>query len=196
MRLGRRFAWIPAVALGLILLLPPVAVASEEGGHEEHGSPVIEMVAKLFNFAILAGTLIYFLRTPMASYLKDRKAQIRRDLVHARETKEAATVQLAEIDRKLAALPGELDALRKAGAEEVSAEEARIRQAAEQERVRLLEHTKRDLELQLKIAERELTKHAADLAIAVATDRSKKTITDQDQQRLVERYLGQVGRTG
>jgi F-type H+-transporting ATPase subunit b len=172
----------------------PLAAAASEAAEGEHGSPVLEMVAKLFNFAILAGTLVYFLRSPIATYLKDRKAQIRRDLVHAQETKETAAAQLVEIDKKLAALPAELDALREAGAEEVSAEEARIRAAAEQERIRLLENTKRDLQLQLRIAERDLTRHAADLAIAVATDRAKKTMTDQDQRRLVERYLGQVGR--
>ncbi len=181
------------MTLGLILLMP-LAAAASEAAEGEHGSPVLEMVAKLFNFAILAGTLVYFLRSPIATYLKDRKAQIRRDLVHAQETKETAAAQLVEIDKKLAALPGELDALRKTGAEEVSAEEARIRGAAEQERIRLLENTKRDLQLQLRIAERDLTRHAADLAIAVATDRAKKTMTDQDQRRLVERYLAQVGR--
>ena len=195
MRLGRRFAWVSAVTLGLLLLLPLVAAASEAAAEGEHGSPILQMVAKLVNFAILAGTLIYFLRAPMGTYLTDRKAQIRRDLVRAREMKESATAQLAQIDEKMAALPGELDALRKAGADEVSAEEARIRNAAEQERVRLLEQTKRDLQLQLRIAERDLTRHAADLAISVATDRAKKTITDQDQKRLVERYLGQVGKT-
>lgn len=187
-----RYARVAVVVLGLALLVPALALASE-AAEAEHGSPMLELVAKLVNFGIMAGALVYFLRSPIAGYLRDRKAQIRRDLVNARETKEKAAAQLAQIEQKMAELPAELDALRKAGAEEVVAEEARIRTTAEQERTRLLAHTKRDLELQLKIAERELTRHAANLAVNIATDRAKKTITDQDQQRLVERYLGQVG---
>ncbi|MEW5984796.1 MAG: ATP synthase F0 subunit B [Acidobacteriota bacterium] len=194
MRVGRQhISWSVLATLGLLLMLPLVAVASEEAEGEHAGNPILEMVAKVVNFGVLAGTLVYFLRSPMASYLTNRKVQIRRDLVRAREMKEAATAQLTQIDEKMAALPAELEALRKAGAEEVVAEESRIRGAAEHERMRLLENTKRDLQLQLRIAERTLTRHAAELAIAVATDRAKQTITDQDQRRLVERYLGQVG---
>jgi F0F1-type ATP synthase membrane subunit b/b' len=35
--------------------------------------------------------------------------------------------------------------------------------------------------------------HAADLAVGVATERIKKNITDEDQQRLVDRYVQQLG---
>ena len=48
--------------------------------------------------------------------------------------------------QKMAALPGELEALRKTGADEVAAEEARIRQAAEAERARLIEQSTREID--------------------------------------------------
>ena len=160
----------------------------------EHGSPLVGMIAKLFNFALLAGTLVYFLRSPLATYLSDRGKQIRSDLVKAADMKQLAGEQLAKIDAKMAALPGELDALRKTGAQEVAAEEARIRQAAEAERARLIEHATRDIDRQLKIAERDLQKHAGGLAVDLATKRVKATITDADQRRLVDRYVAQVGK--
>jgi len=168
------------------------AVGHGEAG-AEHGESIVATVARLFNFALLAGTLVYFLRSPLATYLATRSTEVRAQLVKARELRATAAAEVAEVDKKLQALPAELDALRKTGADEVKAEEARIRQAAEAERLRLLEVTKREIGTQVKIAERDLMKRASDLAVKVAADRIKATITDADQLRLVDRYLGQVG---
>lgn len=179
----------------------PGAQAGEHGaaagGHEaagEHGSPVIGMVAKLFNFAILAGTLVYFLRSPFNQYLSDRKTQIRSDLVKASDMKVAAATQLEAVDRKLAALPIELDVLRKAGAEEAAAEESRIRQLADKERERLLANMAREIDLHGKAAERQLVRLTADRAVAAATTEIERTITPADHSHLVERYVGMLGR--
>jgi F0F1-type ATP synthase membrane subunit b/b' len=90
------------------------------------------------------------------------------------------------------ALPGELEALRAQGAQEIAAEEARIRAAAAAERERLLEQARRDIDLQVRVAERQLASHAADLAERVASERIKKSITDEDQKRLVDRYVQQL----
>jgi F-type H+-transporting ATPase subunit b len=118
--------------------------------------------------------------------------KVRQDLVTAAETREAATRQLAEIQARLAALPGELEALKKRGSEEIAAERVRIQQAAEAERQRLLEHTRREIDMRLRLARRELVEHAADLAVAIASERIRKAITPDDQARLVERYTTQV----
>jgi len=170
------------------------AVSAAEGAHDA-GSPIVGMIAKLFNFAVLAGTLVYFLRSPIATYLRDRGTQIRGDLVKAADTRTSATAELAAIDQKMAALPAELDALRKAGAEELAAEDARMRQAAEAERTRLLDQARREIDSQLKIAQRDLRSHTADLAVSIASTRVKATITAADQARLVDRYLGQLSHT-
>jgi F-type H+-transporting ATPase subunit b len=168
------------------------AAAGEHAAEGEHGSPVMDTVARLFNFAVLAGVLVYFLKSPIARHLGDRGTQIRGDLVKAAAMRASAAEQLAAIEQKMAALPGELDALRKAGAEDVAAEEARIRQAAEAERVRLLEQAQREIGAQLKLAERDLTALTADLAVAVAAKRVKATINADDQARLVDQYLGRL----
>ena len=164
---------------------------AEEAEHEEGLVPVI---ARLVNFAILIGTLVYLLRSPLMAYLNDRGTQIRSDLVNAAEMKRTAAAQLEEIDRRMTALPGELEALRAQGAQEIAAEEARIRAAAAAERDRLLEQARRDIEHHVRVAERELENHAADLAVGVAAERIKQTITDEDQKRLADRYVQQLKR--
>lgn len=144
------------------------------------------------NFIILAGILWYFGRKPMSEYLATRQSTIRKDLVEAATLKSAATTQLTEIERKMQALPGELDALRARGREETAAEEARIAAAAAAERDRLLEQARREIDLQVRLAKQELVAHAADLSVQMATDRVKKDVTPADQDRLLDTYLKQV----
>jgi F-type H+-transporting ATPase subunit b len=158
----------------------------------EHREGILPPIARLVNFAILIGTLVYLLRSPLATYLNDRGTQIRSDLVNAAELKQTAAAQLEEIDRKMKALPGELEALRAQGAREIAAEEIRIRAAAAAERDRLLEQARRDIDRHLKVAERELINRAADLAVGVAAEQIRKTITDDDQKRLADRYVQQL----
>ena len=206
-----------AATLALLLLVGPATLVAQEHGQpaketpapgvtaqpdehpaDEHAAEDHGMWSALLwptvNFAILVGALWYFFATPVANYLRDRHGAIRKDLVEAASVKAAAAAQLAEIDRKLQALPGEIDALRVRGAEEIAAEEARIAGLAAAERERLLEQTRREIDLQLRLAKRELVEHAADLAVKLAGDRIEQQITPADQQRLVDRYLNEVKR--
>ena len=207
--------------LGLLIVLlvvfaaPRPALAQEHGapakpaqtaGHAEaaqpHGDPNAEhtgehgMLGPLLwptaNFAILAGGLWWFLKQPVATYLTDRHEAIRKDLVEAANVKGAASAQLAEIERKLQALPGEIEGLKRRGAEEIAAEEHRISAAAAAERDRLLEQARREIDLQVRLAKHALVEHAASLSVQLAGDRIKQTITPTDQERIVDRYLDQV----
>jgi F-type H+-transporting ATPase subunit b len=181
------------------LLFSAAVVAQEHAPEAEHaaaehsiGDMILGMGWPVANFIIFVGVLYYFLNKPLKDYLATRSSTIRKDLVEAAALKSNATAQLAEIDRKLAALPGEIAALRTRGAEEITAEEQRIATAAAAERERLLEQTRREIDLQVRLAKKEILEHAADLSVQLATERIKKEVTPEDQARLVDRYLDQV----
>jgi F-type H+-transporting ATPase subunit b len=159
---------------------------------ETHEEGILPTIAKLFNFAVLVGALVYFLKGPIAAYLQSRSTQIRQDLVTAAEVRAAATAQLAEIDRQLQSLPAELDALKTRGDEDVHAEKARIAEAASAERARLIEQTRREIDMRLRIARRNLVEHAAELAVQVARERITRSITPDDQLRMLDRYTSQL----
>ena len=175
---------------------PPAegAHGAEGAGHgtEQHGESIWATIGRLFNFAVLVGGLIYVLRSPLAQYLANRSQQIRGGLDSARETSAKATSQLAEIDRRLQMLPAELEALRKKGVEEIAAEEQRIQAKAEAERARLIDEMQRDVDVRIRVARKALAEHAADLAVGLAAERVRQTITDADQARLIDRYASQV----
>jgi F-type H+-transporting ATPase subunit b len=170
------------------------AADDAHGEAAAHEASLADLFWPVVNFAILCGVLYYFLRAPLSGYLKDRGESIRKDLVDAAAIKAAATAQLDEIDRKLKALPGEIEALRARGQAEIAGEEQRISQQAVAERDRLLEQARRDIDVQVRLAKRELTEHAADLALELATERIATETTPADHARLVDRYLQQVKR--
>ena len=168
--------------------------AEDEGEHHDEsiGGMIKAMGWPVANFIIFIGLLYYFFHKPFSEYLAGRNATIRRDLVEAAELKSTATAQLASIEQKLQALPGELNALRTRGAEDIKAEEQRIAAQAAADRERMLEQTRREIELQVRLAKKEILDHAANLSVQLATERIRKEITPDDQARIVDRYLDQV----
>jgi F-type H+-transporting ATPase subunit b len=180
----------------------PTAVAAPAGqehapeGGEHHdesiGGMILGMGWPVANFIIFVGVLYYFLNQPIREYLATRSNTIRKDLVEAAELRASANDQLAKIDAKLQALPGELTALRTRGAQEITAEEQRIAQQAAADRERLLEQTRREIDLQVRLAKKDILEHAANLSVQLATERLKNEVTPADQDRLVDRYLSQV----
>jgi F-type H+-transporting ATPase subunit b len=181
---------------------PPTAVpapagqehAPEEGEHHDEsiGGMILGMGWPVANFIIFVGVLYYFLNKPIRDYLASRHTAIRKDLDEAAELRAAANAQLAQIEAKLQALPGELTALRARGAEEIKSEDQRIAQQAAADRDRLLEQTRREIDLQVRLAKKEILEHAANLSVQLATERIKKDVTPADQERLIDRYLSQV----
>ena len=171
---------------------PASAPAPAHAEEEAHGSGWLATIAKIFNFAVLVGVLVYFLRSPLATYLSSRITRVREDLVAAAAMREEASRRLAQIDARLKALPSELEALKARGAEEIVAERQRIEQAAEVERQRLLEHTRREIDMHYRVARRQILEQTATMAVSVASERIKRTITPDDQARLVDRYAAQL----
>ena len=197
-------ARLSLVCAALLFAFTLTAAASQEPAHEapasehaaeaehagEHG--LSALLWPTANFLVLCGALYYFMRAPFIEYLSGRSSQIRKDLVDAAELNRAATAQLAEVDRKMQALPGELDALKTRGKQEIVAEEERIAAAAAADRARLLTQTRREIDVRLQTAKRDLSDHAADLALNLATQRLTRELTPADHARLVDRYVDQV----
>jgi F-type H+-transporting ATPase subunit b len=149
-------------------------------------------IAKVFNFLALMAILVYFLRTPLVTHLRTRGDQIRKDLVDAATLRVEGERRLTDVRSKLALLPGELDALRQRGQEELAAERVRMAETTTRERERVTERTRREIGLQFRLARRDLLHHVADVSMTLARRRVEREITPADQTRLVDRYATEV----
>jgi F-type H+-transporting ATPase subunit b len=162
-----------------------VDAAEAEGGWSS-------TIAKAANFAALAGLLTYFLKAPVAAYLRTRSETIRRDLTDAADLRAAAEQQLADVRARLAALPAELERLRRRGQEELVDERSRLAEATAREKQHVIDRTRREIDLQFRVARRHLLEHAAELSISLARTRIERDITPDDQARLIDRYAAEV----
>lgn len=187
-----RKARVAPMAALIAAVASPALVAAASEPAAQHEAAGLGALWAIVNFIILCGTLYYFLKTPLSTYLRDRSGAIRKDLVEAANLKATATAQLVSLEQKLRALPGEIDALRTRGAAESAAEERRIEASAAADRDRLLEQTRREIDVQLRLATRAMLEHAADLSVQLATERIERDITPADHARLVDRYLDHV----
>jgi F-type H+-transporting ATPase subunit b len=195
-----------AAVVGVWLLLTAAAAPpGERGGppaqeppashgetSAEAGRGLVDVAARVVNFAILAGVLVYLFRSPLVAHLTARRDAIRRELAEARHLQETAARQIEALEARQRALPQEIEALRARGAAEIAAEERRILELAELERRRVLEQAHREVDLMLRVARRELVRIASDLAVAAARERLRAHVTPADQERLVVRYLDQI----
>jgi F-type H+-transporting ATPase subunit b len=167
----------------------PLVAAEEEGGAGESWAPTI---ARIVNFAILAGGLYYLTGKSVSNYLRTRSETIRKDLVDAKALRREAEQQLAAVRGRLAALPGELSQLKQRGEEELAAEKVRLANATAAERARVQEQTRREIELTSRLARRELMLHSANLSMTLARKRIERDITPEDQARLIDAYKPEV----
>jgi len=177
-------------ALALMLLAAtPLFAFSEEGGSASAWGPTI---AKMTNFALLAAGVWYFGRGYIAEHLRTRSTTIRKGLVDAKAVREAAEKQLTDVRHRLSLLPGELAEMKRRSEEELAAEKVRLAEATAHERQRLIDQTHREIELQSRIARRDLVQHSVELSMSIARARIQKDITAADQARLIERYTAGV----
>jgi F-type H+-transporting ATPase subunit b len=168
----------------------PHAPGESDDAHDSGGWD--STIAKGINFLALAGLLAYFLKAPIAGYLRNRHETIRKGLTDAAALRASAEQQLTDVRARLTALPAEIDGLRRRGREELAGERVRMAEATAREKQRVLERTRREIDLQFRVARRRLLEHAAELSIARARARITRDITSEDQARLIERYAAEV----
>jgi F-type H+-transporting ATPase subunit b len=154
------------------------------------------------NVGLMVWTLVLFgvsmlilwkLAFPRISAALDRRQQaIELSIDEAEEIRRRADELLNEYRERLAEARQQADQIidraRKAGEahERDSEEEAKTR------RERLMEQTRRDIELETQRAIQEIRREVADLTV-LATERvTRKTLTEEDQRRLVEETLNEI----
>lgn len=134
----------------------------------------------LLNFAVIAGTLIYLSKKKLPGVFRDRTASIQQAMQEARKASEEANRRLGEIETRLSRLDSEIAGMRATAEKDAVAEEARIKTAAEEDARKIVESAEQEIAAAAKLARRELTNFAADLAVSLAARQIKvDTATDQ-----------------
>ncbi len=181
--------------------VPPAAVltAGQEGsaqgekGREAEGEPPHALLYKIVNFLILAGTLGYLLRKPLADFFRQRAQTITESLHQGRHALAAAQDRLSEIEAKLANLDAEIRAFKDSAVHEMEAEGQRLRQAAREESERTLAFARAQMDVATRAASLELKRYTALEAVKLAEGIIRQRLDDPGRRRLVSRFVDGLG---
>jgi F-type H+-transporting ATPase subunit b len=177
-----------AAPLVVSLCATAVAFAAEEGGAHQGGGVHIPWGEIL----LLAGVLVYFLRKPLSSFLKERSELLRKAIDDAAKARAEAAEKLAAIEARTAKLADEIAGMNAKMDVEAAAEGRRLQETAAAEVSRIRAQSEFTGEQEVKKAREELRREASLLSAAAAEEIVRKTLSPTDQERLVRENLEKI----
>jgi F-type H+-transporting ATPase subunit b len=144
----------------------------------------------VLNFLIVAGAVGYFSKKSLPGMFRNRTASIQKAMEEARRASEDANRRLGEIEARLSRLDTEIAGMRASAEKEAAAEEARIKAAAEEDGRKIVESAELEIAAAAKLARRELTNYAANLAVALAAKQIK--VDPATDQALVQDFAREL----
>lgn len=175
-------------------LCAAVAFAAEESAGHPGGVhiPWGEIVKQAINFLILAGVLVYFLRKPLSSFLKERSELLRKAIDDAAKARADAAEKLAAIEARTAKLADEIAGMNEQMDAESAVEARRLQETAAAEISRIRAQSEFTGEQEVKKAREELRREASLLSARAAEEIVRRTLSPEDQERLVRENLEKI----
>lgn len=174
------------IAAYSLLLAAPLFAA--EGG-EHGGTPLMEWVWRIVNFAILVFILVKFTGKPLKDYLAQRKELIEKSIKEAQEAKELAKKALAEVEARLTLKDKEIEEIISSAKSSGEREKTRLIEEGEKLKVKILEQAKTNIDFEVKKAKESIKAEAVEAAMQLAEEKIKTKLTKDDQEKLLQESL-------
>jgi len=186
---------ILAMALGLALAgcLCGQETAAKESAGGEAGQSDPWIAWKWANFAILAGGLGYILAKSLPPVFQSRAREIQDAIADATRIKDEAMAAAQAIETRRAGIQKEIDGLRNTARQEMALEGQRIQRETEQHLEKIRSQAAQEMSLLSRAARGELRKYTAELSIDLAEQRIRSRISKDDQNRLMDDFLRDLG---
>jgi F-type H+-transporting ATPase subunit b len=144
-------------------------------------------------FILLAWYLHRRFGRPIREAFRSRSESIKRELATARVERDQALAKLTEVEGLFSKLDSELARIKEQARVEATAERKRMEAATEQEITKIREQAKREIESAGKAARHDLRKFAATESVRLAEEILKKEIRPEDDARLTNQNVEQLG---
>jgi F-type H+-transporting ATPase subunit b len=181
-----------ALVLGTVALGLPAWAQASEG----EGGSLIEinwtLGVQLISFLLLLTVLYKLLYRPLLAALEGRTAAIQQQLAEAQAAREEAQRQLGAMEERIRAAQADAQALRERALREAGELRERLSAEARQEAARLLEAAQVQVGQEVRRARTELRAEVGTLAIQIAERLVRKSLSDEDHQRLVSEALARI----
>jgi len=175
----------------LLLLIIPLFLTIAEA-KEEQGTNYTELLGKTLNFVVLFGGLAYFLFKPLRRFLEKRAKKIDHSLKEAEDSRQEAEKKLEKVKARLSRIEEEIMNIKKEGEDGGRREKERIIKEAQGEAERIRRFAKEEIEMFTRAGIRELKEYTAELATALALERIKRKMTDEDQSVFIDKAINKI----
>jgi F-type H+-transporting ATPase subunit b len=170
----------------------PVIFAAEGGGSFLVSPGIGLMIWTLIVFGVSMYVLAKVAFPRIAEALDKRQKAIEDSIETSERVKNEAEQLLQEYRERLAEARGQADDIVARARKTAEAHENEVLAEAKGKREEMMEQTRRDIEAETRRAIQEIRKEVADLTVAATEKVTRKTLTDEDQKRLVEEALAEL----
>jgi len=191
----KRLAGGSIAALVLLLCANLPAHAQEHGESSSQTEKGPNIFWEWANFVLLAGGLGYVIKKNAGPYFAQRSLEIRKGMAEAEAARAASDAKVADVDRRLANLQAEIEALRLSAQQEAEADAERVRREAAAEMAKVQSHLAEEIASAGKSATLELRRYSAALALGLAEQKIAARLSPEMQNRLIGRFVTSMART-
>lgn len=171
------------------------AHTAEKWGHSLGIGPKASFTLSVgFNFLALFIFCYVLIKSKVPQAFRERTLSIQKGIREAQAASEDAARRLTDIEARLSKMDAEVEQIRAAAERESVAEEARIRQAAEEDKQKVIRTAETEIDAITRNARRELKGYAASLAVDLAA--SQLRIDDTTDHALIREFADHLGKDG
>jgi F-type H+-transporting ATPase subunit b len=150
------------------------------------------MIWTIVSFAITLWVLKRYAFGPVQKLIDDRRDRIRQSIEEADRAREEARRLLEEHRALIGQAKGQAEEILAEARKVADAQRERLRGELEEDRQRRLDETQRQIEQATAQALGEIRREVASLSLLAAEKITRKTLTDADQQRLIDEALSEI----
>ncbi len=150
------------------------------------------MIWTLLLFGISMYVLAKLAFPRISAALDKRQHAIEESIDHAERVRHDADELLAEYRERLQEARGQADEIVGRARTAADTHERDAQEEAKAKREQMMEQTRRDIESETRRAIQEIRREVADLTVAATEKVTRKTLTEDDQRRLVQDALSEL----
>lgn len=151
-------------------------------------------ISLILNFIGIVLLFYFLFRAKIPQMFRDRSDSIQKAIREAQAASAEASEKLKNVETRLGKLDSEVASFRTEVEKQGATEEERIRAAAEEDKRRVVESAKMEIDAMARNARHDLKSYAASLAVDLAGKRIK--VDERSDNALVREFVDQLGKDG
>ena len=152
------------------------------------------IVFTLINTLIIVLIYFFFLHKPVCKILDERAKAVNKDMDDAQKAKEEAAAVKADYEQRLEKSKEEAERIVADATKKAQAREAEIISAANDEAASMKQRAEESIEREKKRAVNEIKEEISDRVVMAASKVAEKEINAQDNEKIIDSVLSQIGK--